>query len=971
MLDLGFIKPSISPFSSPVLLVKKKDGTWHFCIDYRTLNAATVKDKFPISTVDELLDELGNATWVSKLDIFSGFHQILMFPSDCDKTAFLTHNDHFEFRVMPFGLCNAPSTFQATMNDLFRPHLLRYKLFLISQHPRQSSLFVASWGLTRFYRHFMKGYASIASALTDHLKRNNFLSQDNASQAFQHLKEALTNAPVLSLPCIDHTFIVQIDASSSGMGAVLSQNGHPIAYFSKQFCPKLQNSSTYIRELYAITSVYHSTPLAGHPGVARTFGKLAANFFWAKMHQGVYTFVTQCEICQQTKIPAQKPTGLLQPIPPPTKYWENLSLDFIVGLPSYQGNSTILVVVDRFSKAAHFGMLPRSFSASKPVLARAFPLKGYQFTNVNSLPSLGKFLPWAEWCLNSTINASIKMTPFEVVYGHSQDTNRHDLQFQPGDWVYVRLHPHRQVSVAGHYQGKLRKQFFGPFQGNPPTTSSKLPLEFNDNQPILEPIAILNTKLDSNLVLVQWRGLPPEDATWEPWGVMNEQFHLEDKVLLHPEGDERIIGFVQYSNPIDYAQDASIDRPKRVIRQPIYVRDFVTNFLLNIELKMCWCKHHSTCVCVVSAAIRWPVRGTITPALLVSKFYSSLAVDFGSVCVPVQHRILSFFAQFFNLTWTDSWNWHYEVRKSKRLVKEELGWLKKYISRFSDPFLLCPRCRRWPAAPLLKVSFQPVPLYFNGQSLVFVSHMCGVAVRHCPLPLATSRRPPSPAISGHRLQPPPSAPSPAVVSGHRLRPSSPVVVSATCATDAPTPSPTSTASVIFFSILEGLQGQLVVNTKELQNHYGAHYDLPLSRSVIGAPSFPPFVPLQAPSIRDDIPCSFVAFSHYRTHDFVAFSHYRPHQSVMAFPVNPSVSDGIPCSFVAFSHYRPHQSVMAFPVVLSLLATTDPISQPHQSVMAIPVVLMQAPSLLDGNPEPGVCHCSPLSKSSHLKFHGAI
>jgi hypothetical protein len=126
MLDQGIIQPSTSSFSSSVLLVKKKDGSYPFCVDFRQLNALTAKSKFLVLVFNQLMDELTHASWFSKLDLRVGFHQILMQPGESFKTTFQTHLGQYEFNVMAFGLTRAPGTFHGAMNTTLALGLRRF-----------------------------------------------------------------------------------------------------------------------------------------------------------------------------------------------------------------------------------------------------------------------------------------------------------------------------------------------------------------------------------------------------------------------------------------------------------------------------------------------------------------------------------------------------------------------------------------------------------------------------------------------------------------------------------------------------------------------------------------------------------------------------------------------------------------------------------------------------------------------------
>ncbi|GJU69087.1 transposon ty3-G gag-pol polyprotein [Tanacetum coccineum] len=287
------VRPYRHPPNQKDAIEGMKDGTWRMCIDYRQLNKHTVKDKFPIPVIEELIDELDGSVVFSKLDLRSRYHQIRMKEDDICKTAFRTHEGHYEFLVMPFGLTNAPSTFQSLMNTVFKAFLRKFVLvffddiLIYSKNLKEHCDYLAQvlqvMKDNTLYAKKSKCYFVVpqveylghiisAQGVSTDLSKieamqkwlipstlkqlRGFLGLTGYYRRFikDYLKEAMVQAPILALPNFDQEFVVETDASGKGIRAVLCQNGHPIAYWSKTLSAKHQALSTYEKEFLAVVA---------------------------------------------------------------------------------------------------------------------------------------------------------------------------------------------------------------------------------------------------------------------------------------------------------------------------------------------------------------------------------------------------------------------------------------------------------------------------------------------------------------------------------------------------------------------------------------------------------------------------------------------------------------------------------------------------------------------------------------------
>ncbi|WVZ85241.1 hypothetical protein U9M48_032188 [Paspalum notatum var. saurae] len=244
-LDKGFIRPSSSPWGCPALFVEKKDqGGKRLCVDYRPLNAVIVKNKYPLPHIDILFDQLGGATVFSKIDLRSRYHQIKVREEDI----FSTRYGLYEYLVMSFGLTNAPAFFMYLMNSVFMNELDKFVVVFIDKQPQTVTEIQSFLGLAGYYRRFIKGFSKIAKPITA-------LRGAQNAEAFGTLKKLLTSAPVLAQPDITKPFDVYCDASGSGLGCVLMQEGRVIAYASCQLRKHEVNYPTHDLELFAVVYV--------------------------------------------------------------------------------------------------------------------------------------------------------------------------------------------------------------------------------------------------------------------------------------------------------------------------------------------------------------------------------------------------------------------------------------------------------------------------------------------------------------------------------------------------------------------------------------------------------------------------------------------------------------------------------------------------------------------------------------------
>jgi len=711
-LKKGFIRKSTSPAGAPILFVQKKDGSLRLCIDYRRLNDMTIRNSYPLPLISDLIDRVKGAKIFTKLDLKSAYNLVRIKEGDEYKTAFRTRYGHYEYLVMPFGLKNAPATFQHFINDVLSDYLDDFVISYIDdiliysnnieehhEHVKlvlkkllENNLYVKlekcefdveqttflgyvisknglemdenkvkailEWpipknvkevqsfiGLCNYYRIFIKDFAKIANPIHKLTRKSvEFNWTTEQQKAFDKLKKLFTTAPILKHADSSKQFIVETDASNFAVGAILSQEFdgklHPIAFLSKSLTKCQRNYPIYDKELLAIKvaleewrhylegarhqflvytdhknltfprkpemlsqrqirwnmflsrfdfklvyragkksgkpdilsrrsdhfvdspndvsclsirlhsnnktlidsilndlkkddlyksiiefknsnstenapiknidkvsiddegfllydnliyvpkslrtrvlELHHDSVAAGHFGVNKTTELISRNFWWPKFHADVKNFVKTCEICCKSKVPKHKPYGLLSPLSTPNRPWSDISIDFIVELPKSRDMTTLMVVVDRFTKFAHaipLRCLPTASIAADAFIANVFRLHGLPDTIISDRGTQFTSDFWTRLCDLLNINHSLSTANHPQTDGQTERVNgileqyfRCFINKKQNNWV--DLIPFAEFAYNNTLQQSINQSPFFANYGFHPKFSLEIP----------------------------------------------------------------------------------------------------------------------------------------------------------------------------------------------------------------------------------------------------------------------------------------------------------------------------------------------------------------------------------------------------------------------------------------------------------------------------------------------------------------
>ncbi|WVZ55602.1 hypothetical protein U9M48_006242 [Paspalum notatum var. saurae] len=497
LLDKGLIQPSSSPFSSPMLLVKKKDGSWRPVVDYRYLNALTVRGKLPIPVFDEMMDELAGSSWFSSLDLNSGFHQIRLKEGEEFKTAFQTHFGHFEFKVMSFGLCGAPGTFQGAMNATLQPVLRRCALV------------------------FFDDILVYSQSFADHLTHLHLLARDQWQVKLSKCTFAQRQIAYLGR-------VISQEGVSTDPSKSFSKRGTPLAFISRPLGPKSAGLSTYEKEYMAILMaveqwqsylqhrefliftdqrnlVHLSDQRLNTPWQQRVFTKLLGLQYKVLYKPGPINRVADA----LSRRPHADADCMALSVADPV--W---IADILKGYESDpEAQSLIAQLAVSSDSIPHFSL--------HDGLLRYHPQSDGQTERVNQCMETflrcyvhacsAKWYAWlslAEYWYNTRLHSALGTSPFEALYGRpprslgltpvhfcpapdlsqwlqdrelmsrliqqhlhrarlrmkrQADKHRSERTFEVGDRVFVKIQPYVQSSLAPRSNQKLAFKFFGPF----------------------------------------------------------------------------------------------------------------------------------------------------------------------------------------------------------------------------------------------------------------------------------------------------------------------------------------------------------------------------------------------------------------------------------------------------------------------------------------------------------------------------